>query len=172
LNLQSEILKEHSKKQWNKIVLWVGNDQEKFDELFEYFKSTDNIFAQRSAWPVSYLAEANPTLIDKHFDELIEMLQKEKAHVAVKRSIIRMLQTFQLPEKYEGVVMNFCFAAVQSDVESIAVKAFSITVLENLTKKYPEIIPELKLILASRLPIESAAYKSRANHFLKKNNSP
>ncbi len=37
MNLRSEILKEHSKKQTDKIVRYIGTDQKKFDELVELF---------------------------------------------------------------------------------------------------------------------------------------
>ncbi|MFT3946227.1 MAG: hypothetical protein QM763_04560 [Agriterribacter sp.] len=49
----------------------------------------------------------------------------------------------------------------------VSVKAFSLTVLANLANQYPEIIPELKLIIEDQLPHETAAFKSRAQKILK-----
>ena len=40
--------------------------------------------------------------------------------------------------------MTACFNYIPNPDEAIAVKAFSLTVLENLSKQYPEILPELK----------------------------
>jgi hypothetical protein len=40
MNLEEIILKEHSKKQCNKIVQWVGNNPERFNELFHLFLNT------------------------------------------------------------------------------------------------------------------------------------
>ncbi len=37
MNLREEILKEHSKTQCTKIVDWVGDSQQRFDELFQFF---------------------------------------------------------------------------------------------------------------------------------------
>jgi len=40
--------------------------------------------------------------------------------------------------------MDICFRCVASPKEAVAVKAFSLTVLGNLAKLYPEILPEIK----------------------------
>ena len=49
----------------------------------------------------------------------------------------------------------------------IAVKAFALAVLEKMTKQYPELIPEIKLIVSQQMEIETAAYKSRAKRILR-----
>ena len=64
-------------------------------------------------------------------------------------------------------MMNICFEYVQSPTEAVAVKAFSLTVLGNLAKLYPEILPEIKLLIKEQLPHQTAAFKSRAKYFLK-----
>ena len=63
--------------------------------------------------------------------------------------------------------MNICFRFVESPAEAVAVKAFSLTVLHNLAKPYPEILPEIKLIIQEQLSRQTAAFKSRAKLFLK-----
>ena len=63
--------------------------------------------------------------------------------------------------------MNLCFEYIASTDEPVAVKAFSLTVLQNLSKKYPEIRQELKTIIEDRWDYESAAFKSRAKKLLK-----
>ena len=51
--------------------------------------------------------------------------------------------------------------------EAVAIKAFSLTILGKLAKKYPEIIPEIKLLIDEQITHQSAAFKSRAKKFLK-----
>jgi hypothetical protein len=63
--------------------------------------------------------------------------------------------------------MDICFSYVEDPVEAVAVKAFSLTVLGNLAKQYPEIIPEIKLLIEEQLGRQTAAFKSRAKMFLK-----
>ncbi len=53
MNLREAIVKEHSKIQCNRIVSWVGDDQKKFDSLFQLLISDDSLLSQRASWPVS-----------------------------------------------------------------------------------------------------------------------
>ena len=48
MNLRSEILAEHSKAQTNKIIEWVGNSQQRFDELINLFLGDEYRITQRA----------------------------------------------------------------------------------------------------------------------------
>lgn len=63
--------------------------------------------------------------------------------------------------------MDICFAYVESSTEPVAVKAFSLTILGKFSKAYPEIIPEIKLLIETQLPYQTAAFKSSAWALLK-----
>lgn len=63
--------------------------------------------------------------------------------------------------------MNICFDYLISPNEKPAVKAFSLTVLENLSNSYPEIKQELKTVIEDRWNYETAAFHSRARKILK-----
>ncbi|MGC4104467.1 hypothetical protein [Ferruginibacter sp.] len=168
MDLRQEILKEHSKAQCTRIVNWVGASQQRFDELFLLFLKDEYRVVQRAAWPVSYCVIAQPELIKKHWNNLIKNLQKPGLHNAVKRNSIRLLQDIAIPKKYQGPVMDICFKYLESPTEPVAVKAFSLTVLTNLAQQYPEIIPEIKLLIEEQLPHQTAAFYSRAKVFLKR----
>jgi hypothetical protein len=168
MNLREEIFFEHSKKQCNRIVNWVDKSQQRFDELFKLFLSEEYRVVQRSAWPVSNCVLANPLFINKHWEELISSLHRPNLHVAVKRNTIRLLQNIFIPEKYHGQLMKICFDYLENPAEAVAVKCFSLTVLEKLSKKYPEILPELKLIITEQLENAAAGFKSRAFKILMK----
>lgn len=168
MNLRQEILKEHSKAQCTKIVKWVGSSQQRFDELFRLFLHDEYRVVQRAAWPLSYCVIAHPSLISKHWKQLLGNLKKPNLHDAVKRNSIRLMEDIDIPEKFHGEVMNICFGYLESPTEPLAVKCFSMTVLAKLAKEYPEIKPELKLIIEDQLPHQTAGFKSRAKKILKK----
>lgn len=63
--------------------------------------------------------------------------------------------------------MDICFGFVATPSEPVGVKAFSLTVLGNLAKQYPEIISEIKVLIDEQLPHESIAFRSRAQKLLK-----
>lgn len=166
-NLREEILKEHSKAQCTRIVNWVGDSQQRFDSLFKLFLNDEYRVVQRAAWPVSYSVIAHPQFINKHWAALIKNLSKPDLHTAVKRNSVRLLQDIVIPEKYQGRIMDICFNYVASPNEAVAVKAFSLTVLKNLSEQYPEILPEIRLLIEEQMPHQTAAFKVRAKDFFK-----
>ena len=166
MDLRETILAEHSKSNCTRIVKWVGSNQQRFDELFHLFIHGEPVVVQRAGWPMSYAAADHPQLMQKHFAKLLKNLKKKGLHDAVKRNTMRLLQFVPIPEKFHGQVMNIAFDYILSPSENPAIKAFSLTVLENLSKQYPEIKQELKTIIEDRWDIESTAFKSRAKKIL------
>ena len=166
MDLRNRILKEHTKANCQKIIDWVGNDITRFNQLFNLFLNDNSRVTQRAAWPMSYCVIAHPEFMEKNFEKLIENLKREGIHNAIKRNTVRLLQHILIPTEYEGPVMNLCFQYVESPDEAVAVKAFSLTVLGNLAKKYPEIIPEIKLLVENQIDHQTAAFKQRAKKLI------
>jgi len=166
MNLRDQILKEHSKANRVAIVKWVGASQERFDQLFDLFLNDEYRVVQRAAWPLSYIVIAQPHVIQKHFSRLLRNLKKNGIHDAVKRNTVRLLGRILIPKRLHGQVMNTCFNYIASPDEAVAIKAFSLTLLERLSDQYPEIKTELKTIIEDRWDSESAAFRSRAKKIL------
>lgn len=145
---------------------WVTLKQ-RFNELFSLFLNDEYRVTQRTAWPVSYCVQAHSEFIQDNFAKLLKNLKKPNLHDSIKRNSIRLLQHVAIPKKYQGQVMNVCFEYLESPTEAVAIKAFSLTVLGSLAIQYPEIIPEVKLLIEDQLPHQTAAFKSRAKLFLK-----
>jgi hypothetical protein len=166
--LRDTILAEHSKSQTTKIIKWVGKSQARFDQLFSLFLNDEYRVTQRAGWPLSYCVQQHPELIRKHLGKLIKNLQKKDLHDAVKRNTVRMLQEIPIPARLHGELMNVCFQFIESPTEAVAIKAFSLTILNNFVPLYPDIKNELKLIIEERWEHESAAFRSRAGKILQK----
>lgn len=167
MDLRQTILAEHSKANCNRIVKWVGDSQKRFDELFHLFLNDEYRVVQRAAWPLSYCTEENPQLIKKHLGKLIKNLKRPNLHDAVKRNTVRLLQNISVPKRLHGELMSLCFEYISSPDEAVAIKVFSLTILQNFSRQYPEIKNELKLIIEEQWEHESAAFKSRAKKILK-----
>jgi hypothetical protein len=115
---------------------------------------------------LSYAAQAQPQLVKKHLAKLVNNLYKPGLHDAMKRNTVRLLQDVPVPKRLQGKVMDICFRFVENPLEAVAVKAFALTVLGNLAKAYPEILPELKTVIEAQLPYQTAAFKVRARRIL------
>ena len=168
MNLREEILKEHSKSHALKIASYACESKSNFKELMQCFLDEEYRLAQRAAWSVSWAAKKKPVMMTPHIKDLVPVLHKENVHDSVIRNSMRVLQEIEIPERFHGEVMDACFRFLEKPSTPVAIKAFSLTTLFNLSKKYPEIKPELKLMIEERLEHETAAFRARAKKILPK----
>jgi hypothetical protein len=166
MNLEKELLKKQTLTQCNRIITWVGDDASRYKTLVTVFFRGDYRLTQHAAWPMSYCVRLFPALAGPYFKKWIDHLSDMDAPVASKRNIIRLLQFTEVPKKYQGKLMDICFRFINDPEEAIAVKAFSLTVLGNLSRLYPEILPEIKSIIETRWEFETPAFRSRAKKIL------
>lgn len=122
---------------------------------------------QRAAWPLSYSVKKHPELIKPHLKKVITNLKKPKIHDAVKRNTVRFLQFIEIPKSLHGITLDHCFKLLQNKKEPVAIKVFSMSVLANLTKEYPELKGELSAIIEDQMPYGSAGFKARGKKVLK-----
>jgi hypothetical protein len=168
VDLEKELLKKQSLAQCNRIIKYIGGDEIRFGLLMELFFKGDYRLTQHAAWPMSYSIRSYPTMAKPYFKKFIDQLSDKQAHPAAKRNIVRLLQFVDVPKRYQGKLMGCCFHFISDPEEAIAVKAFSLTILDRLGNVYPEILPEIRTIIEARWDFETPAFHSRARKILKK----
>lgn len=166
MNFRERLEQGHSKTTTTSIVNEICNSPKKMDELMKCFIDGPVQITQRAAWPISFIAEKEPKLLIKYYDYLIELLNSPNKHDAINRNILRAFQFVEIPKKHQGNVLDVCFKLLNSSDEPIAVKAFSMTVIFNLSKKYPDIIPELRASIVALMPNASSGIKNRGKKIL------
>lgn len=167
MNIREALFLEQTKLQRDSIVNWIGKNPKRFTILFSCFVDDDHRLAQYASWPLSVCVEQYPQLIAPHFADLLNRLEDPKQHAAIRRNGIRLLQFIAIPEVYQGRVMNICFRFLEDPASAIAVKAFSIEVLYQLSKIYPEIRSEVRQLLQLQLEAGAPpAVKAKAKRFI------
>ncbi|HAP35637.1 MAG TPA: hypothetical protein DCQ28_06720 [Bacteroidetes bacterium] len=166
-DLESEILKEHSKRQTVKIVSWINGDETRFAQLMQQFLCGEPRIVQRSSWIVSLCIENHPSLIKPWLSKIVKRAGEKNIHNAVKRNVVRALQFVDIPRSQQGRAANLCFYFLQNVGEPVAVKAFSMTVLANIAVQEPDLKQEIKLVIEQMLPYGSAGIQSRGRKVLK-----
>lgn len=166
MNLELEILKEHSKRQAVKISKWIGSDETRFAELMKLFLTGEYRVVQRSAWIVSLCAEKHPRLINPWMSKMVKRAAEPNVHDAVKRNVVRVLQFVDIPKKTQGPAANLCFDFLRSVDAPIAVKAFSMTVLANIAAEEPDLKREIALTVEEMLPYGSPGIRAHAKKVL------
>lgn len=147
MDIRSRLEAEHSKILTTAIVKFVGDDKKRFKELMSIFLEGEYRLTQRAAWPLSYVVIEHPKLLNPYFEKFVKKLETGGNHPAIARNILRVLQEIEIPEKYQGLLIDVSFKFIMNETETAAVRAFAITVAAKICKNYPELKNELLLIL-------------------------
>ena len=169
MNIRETLLKDkvYAKTMATEVSEYACSSDKNFEELMQCFLSNDYRTSQRAAWSLSWAARKNAARIKPYIAVLVKQLGRKDVHAAVIRNSVRILEAVEIPAALHGQVMNECFAYIESAETPIAIKAFSLTALGNLSKIYPDIKQELKTIIETLYDNESAAFRSRAKKVLK-----
>jgi hypothetical protein len=166
INIREEILQEHSKAQALKVANYACSSAARFRQLMDCFMDPDYRLSQRAAWSMSWAARQHPAMVLPYLPAIVQQMQRPDVPDAVKRNAVRILEAIDIPEELHGEVMNACFSFIEDPATAVAIKAFSLTTLFNLSKKYPDIRSEIKIIIEANWENESAAFKSRGRKIL------
>ena len=174
MNIFQALENTHSKENSIKIIDYIGDDPQKFRELMDCFfmQTKDYRVPQRAAHVVSLTFDKRPELVIPYLPKLIQELTRKELRNSLKRNILRILQFYELEEKDRGIVYDRSFELLTNPQEKIAVRAFAMTVLYNISQFYPELKPELRaaIIYVLEEPESSPGVRSRGNNLLKKLN--
>jgi len=78
MDLYQLLIEEHSKRQCDRIVRYIGKDKDRFAVLMDLFFQGEYRITQRAAWPMSYCVRAHPELIRPYFKPLLDNLPELK----------------------------------------------------------------------------------------------
>jgi hypothetical protein len=167
MNLETEILKEHSKRQTVRIARWIGTDQKRFRQLMDLLLHGDRIVTQRAAWILSSCYDIHPRLITPWIPALLKKMQEPDVHDALKRNVVRILQCCEIPSSQLGTAATLCFEYLGAPHTPIAIRVNAMTVLQRIAEREPELKRELRTSIELMLPYAGAALRARARRVMK-----
>lgn len=167
MNYATELLKEHSRINTNRIAKAIGNDPDEFKKIIDIIYHAEPPLPQRAAWLLAAVNDNHPELLEPYLSKFINDIQKFKLD-AVRRNMSVVLASHQIPKKLQGTLINVCFDLILSSTEKVVMKVHAMQCIANLAKEHPELIPELKSAIEDQLPKTTAAFHARARMILKK----
>lgn len=125
------------------------NDNNPFlaKELTQLVLDKDPLISMRASWTLQHLCFAKPKLIYPQIPKLIKFLHRNNNHTGAMRNVIRIFQEIDIPGKYCSEVFDLCLRFIKNVALPHAVRVFSVYVLVNICKKYPELKHEVELII-------------------------
>lgn len=166
--LTEQLLLEHSKAQTLRLAHWVGADPERLAALLDIALGPNYRLNQRSAWVLLYVAQQHPHVLEPWLPRMVAKAGEPGVHDAVKRNVVRILEDIDIPDALLGDLTDLCFRFLADPQEAVAIRAFSMTVLDKICERVPELRPELRLLIEEHLPHASAAFQNRGRKILRK----
>lgn len=168
MNIREAILAEHSKAQTNRIVQFIGNNEQRFEELMNLFLYDEYRVCQRAAWVVSGVGDIYPELLEPYIVKMLENLQN-KVHPAVIRNTVRVLNNIkELPDSSLGLAATLCFQYLETPSVPVAIRVHAMRLLYKISLKEPELKNELRLLIENFMEYESAAFLAAGREILTK----
>jgi hypothetical protein len=146
----------------------VYEKPELMDSLIE-LSWTVNPYALRASHVVSICALQCPELFQPYSSGVIKRLELPCSESVIRNFIKIFAEVpLALTSRDKGRLINLCFNYMTISTYAVGVKMFSMRVLYNLSREFPEIGMELAVILRDQYPESSPGYRSRAEKILKK----
>lgn len=125
-------------------------------------------WSQRASRVISICCCRFPEMLKPHVSRIIPNLSKLKSEGPL-RNFLKIFSSvpLNLSNRNKSILLNLCFDYLAGNY-SIAVKAYSMEVLYQLSTEIPEIRNELYHLIETQMPDFSVGLKSRGRRILKK----
>lgn len=149
---------------WKYTVL---TDPAIFDEVLNLIFQENKQIAWRAAWIIDNATEKYPELLIPHIPAIIDLFLRTN-NSSLQRIFTRILIRHKIPDHSIGTVFDRCFQLL-SPIHAVAVRANAMQVLYNITEQWPDLKPELAMVIGGMLEeAEDAGIISKAKNLLKK----
>ncbi len=145
----------------------VGNCPENFKHIINLVLTKPHPISSRAARVIDICSERHPHLIKPYLNQLIVITTVTKSDW-IKRSSLRIFERHIEAHNinYFGELVDTCFRFLNSAHESIAVRVYSMMVLQKVCLFEPDLSHELIGSIEMQYPYSSPGFKSMAKKIL------
>jgi len=161
------LMLELSRRNMDYVAKCIGDDKNEFEQLMQIVLYGKFPVAQRAAWVMDICLLYYPHLLTPYVELLIEALPRF-GNDGVKRAAVKALSMREIPEKYEGLLFDWCFCWLQSSDMPVSIKVHCMQILANIAERYPDLAGELQTVIKEQLPRNSAGFASCGRKILKR----
>ena len=170
----------HSREKRLYYANFLGAHPELVEPLLAILFRVDDKTSCRAAWVMEFACGQELGIILPHLDLFFQHIHRVHLDPAV-RPVAKICEYLmiayycnesndlrkKLTTAHKETMVEVCFDWMIND-EKVATKAYAMTILHLLGKEYDWIHPELTIILERDFHTQSAAFRARARHILKK----
>jgi len=158
MDIRAQLLSELSRANVDFTIHSLGNSKEHFRELIEIILNDKDPLPMRASWVAEGITARYPALIDPYMKELVSKF----SHPGTMRNILKIFSRIDINKKFHGEIAHTCFDWITDEDKPVAVKVYSMQILANLIRIYPELENEFMELIDEQIPRSSAGFKACA----------
>ncbi|MCX6226155.1 MAG: hypothetical protein NTV01_15625 [Bacteroidia bacterium] len=148
------ILSDSSRSLMDYTAAMVGDDTRLFKEVLDLAYQEKSPLCMRAARVADLCCERNPELIRPYLVTMVKDLPGLK-DMAVKRVFMHILirHSWVEDDVAMGKLVDTLFKWLSDDTQAVAIKAYAMAILENITKLLPDLKGEMIVVLEEAIPL-------------------
>lgn len=166
-NTKNLILEFRDDRNYQKYVLLACADDTTILNLIDLCRETKYPFPQYSSWLMAHIADSVFEKIYPFHHKIIDVFL-EIEDPSAKRNLANVLLKFPKTTYKEGLLLDALFQLLQNPDTKVALKAYTMYLLIDFIKAFPELKSEFIAVINEGIEKESAAYSGAAKKTLKK----
>jgi hypothetical protein len=147
IDLQKEFQIGLNLKMVRQIVAHVEHQPKIISEARKMMFDKDPRKSMRACWLLVHATEKYPSLVKKEFPYVLKLLKQPGKDTGAIRESLQLFQILGVPDKYCGELFDISINYAKNGLMPHAVRAFSINLLAIICKRYPDLSPEVLLVL-------------------------
>lgn len=166
ISLKQELEENCSKQNVLQLAKIAASNPSFVDEIFTL--TEDDSFKKnwRAAWILDHINQIEPEALLPYLNRMTLYLPSTK-NEAIQRTYLKIISSHTLPKTNEGILLDTCFNLLNNPATAVAVRVWCMDILTQFSKRYPEIVQELKPSLENIAQTGTAGEKNRALKKLK-----
>ncbi len=165
--LLAQLEAEASRANTDFIANWASTNAERIADLVDIALNADGQTAARALWALEKVAAAHHNILLPHIPVLVAALPRF-TFSGMRRIACKILMLTDIPQKFDGPIVDFCFRMLETPDEPIGVKANCMSLIASRLADYPELKSELKILAADIITAtQSRGFASRARKLMK-----
>ena len=148
------------------VIKLVGDDQDKFDELFQGIYSGDEIVRIRSADAIFKINKNHPYLLQNHKKDVLKFILNEFKPEVLWQLVVPA-STLQLTKSETAKLYDRIIKLLDTKGMNIFSQCECMTALANISQNHPDLKDEVRQIVEEKMLKGSNAIKARGRIILK-----
>lgn len=158
---------ESSRANFDFVTYIIGDNPEAFAEVMTIAFTAKPPVSFRAAAVAETVCRTYPQLILPYTDQILSDYFRFN-HDGVKRGLLKALMYIELTEEQEGRMLDLGLQIISQPKEKVAAKAYALQILSSISAKYPDIRPEILMVIQTVEDQGSAGWKVACREAFKK----